>query len=116
MTSAPDHDAALPGGFAELERWVAEWALPRQLERSATRQSATMEKINAFYQATLPRLPEILELLGRYAAGADIPKDVERLFHLSLSMGEIAPAVELFQQPGVPYGFELQRFKPTHDG
>ena len=75
-----------------------------------------MQKITAFYQAMLPRLPEILELLGKYPAGGKIPKDVELLYHLSLSMGEIAPAVELFDQPGVPYGFELQRFKPTHEG
>lgn len=117
MTSVPDPATALlPEGFAELEPWVAAWALPRQLERSAARQAAPMEKITAFYRAMLPRLPEILELLGKYPAGSEIPQDVERLYHLSLSIGEIAPAVELFNQPGVPYGFELQRFKPTHEG
>lgn len=117
MTSAPKRtSSSLPDGFSELEEFVADWALPRQIERSTTRQSATMEKIMSLYQAVLPRLPEILEFLGEYSADGDIPEDVKRLFHLSLSMGEIAPAVELFNQPGVPYGFELQRFKPTHEG
>ena len=74
-----------------------------------------MKKILSFYHATLPRLPDILEFLGHYPVDGDIPEDVERLLHLSLSMGEIAPAVELFNQPGVPYGFDLQRFKPTHE-
>jgi hypothetical protein len=49
----------LPEAFADLAPYLA-WALPTGRERCAKRRSSTMTEINAFYQAMLPRMDEIL--------------------------------------------------------
>ena len=43
------------------------------------------------------------------------PDDVKRLFFMTLSLAEVAPAVENFGQPGVVDGYEYTRFVPVHD-
>ena len=55
----------LPEPFADLAPYLA-WSLPTDRERSAKRQSSTMEEINAFYHAMLPRMEEILSCLEQY--------------------------------------------------
>jgi hypothetical protein len=57
---------------------------------------------------------EILTLLDGFAT-EHVPPDVERLFWLTLSLAEIAPAVENFGQPGVVDGYDFVRFVPVHD-
>lgn len=102
----------LPDCFKDLESLVSAWALPTGSERSGKRLSSTMEEINAFYNAMLPRMDEILEYLSQFPID-ELPEDVRRLYYLALSLAEIAPAVELFKQPGVVDGFEAARFMPV---
>ena len=103
----------LPDQFQDLTPFLA-WALPTERERSAKRQSSTMAEINAFYQALFPRMKEILPFLDQFAQ-ENVPEDVQQLFHLTLSLAEVAPAVENFGQPSVVEGYDVARFVPQHE-
>ena len=47
----------LPPGFSDLEPFVADWCLDSEPERYAKRLSSTMEEIQQFYDAIMPRVP-----------------------------------------------------------
>ena len=47
----------LPPEFADLEPFAG-WALPTERERYAHRLSSTMQELQAFYEAALPRLDD----------------------------------------------------------
>lgn len=101
----------LPRGFEDLEPFV-EWSLATELERSARRQASSMADIQRFYDAMLPRMEEILQFLQRCPPD-DNPADVQTLFQMTLSLAEIAPAVENFHQPSVVDGYDVKRFIPV---
>jgi hypothetical protein len=103
----------LPEPFADLAPYLA-WSLPTERERSVKRQSSTMDEIQAFYQAMLPRMEAILSYLAQYPL-EQVPQDVQRLFDLALTLAEIAPAVENFGQPNVVEGYDVARFIATHE-
>jgi hypothetical protein len=103
----------LPAHFAELEPFLG-WSLATERERTAKRQTSSMAEIKAYYDAMLSRLDEILEYLTDFPR-EDVPSDVQRLFFLSMSLAEIAPAVENFGQPSVIDGYDYSRFVPIHD-
>jgi hypothetical protein len=103
----------LPPQFNDLDRFLA-WALPTERERTARRQTVAMPEIRSFYDAMVPRLAEILKFLDDFVP-EDIPSEVNRLFLLTMSLAEIAPAVENFGQPGVIDGYDYTRFIPVHD-
>lgn len=100
----------LPVAFRDLEPWLA-WSLATERERSAKRQSSTMEEIKAFYDVMLARMEEILAYLEQFPLD-DVPPETECLFYLTLSLAEVAPAAELYGQPGVVDGFDVSRFTP----
>jgi hypothetical protein len=103
----------LPTQFAELEPFLG-WALVTERERSARRHASSMSEIKAFYEAMTARLGEILNHLDEFTQ-EDAPDDVKRLFLLTMSLAEIAPAVENFNQPSVLDGYDYSRFIPVHD-
>jgi hypothetical protein len=103
----------LPAQFAELEPFLG-WSLATERERTAKRQTSSMPEIKAYYDAMLPGLDEILDYLNNFSQ-EDVPSDVQRLFFLSMSLAEIAPAVENFGQPSVVDGYDYSRFVPVHD-
>ena len=103
----------LPEGFRDLEAWL-EWSLATERERSAKRQASSMQDIKAFYDAILPRMDEVLSYLEQFPLD-NIPPDAQQLFYLTLSLAEIAPAVELFGQPSVVDGYDISRFTPGHE-
>jgi hypothetical protein len=103
----------LPAGFVELEPFL-DWSLATEHERSAKRQASSIAEIQAFYDAMVARLGEILSYLNNFSL-EDIPADVKRLSLLSLSLAEVAPAVENFGQPSVVDGYDISRFIPVHD-
>ena len=98
----------LPSEFSDLEPWV-EWALPTMAERSARRQASSMDQLQAFYDAMLPRMEAVLAHLAGIAVGDGDPENA-RLLDLTKSLAEIAPAVELFGEPTISYGYEVSRF------
>jgi len=103
----------LPQPFHDLEPYL-EWSLPTERERSAKRQGSTMAEIKAFYEVILARMEEILPYLAQFPP-EHIPRDVQRLFFLTLSLAEVAPAVENFGQPSVVEGYDISRFIPVHE-
>ena len=105
-------DALLPGQFQGLEKWI-DWSLETEDERSDRRQASTMEDIKAFYDAMLARMEEVLPYLEQFSLDA-LPDDASRLFYLTLSLAEVAPAVEQFGQPSVVDGYDIKRFVASH--
>lgn len=103
----------LPASFAELEPFVS-WSLATERERTAKRHTSDMAALRAFYDTMLPRLGEILQYLDDFPL-EDVPDEVQRLFLLTLSLAEIAPAVENFGQPSVRDGYDYSRFIPVHE-
>lgn len=97
----------LPAQFHNLEQWRA-WSLATEPERSAKRQASTMKDIKAFYDAMLARMEEVLPYLEQFSVD-DLPQEATRLFYLTLSLAEVAPAVEQFGQPSVVDGYDVKR-------
>ena len=104
----------LPEGFAELETWASEWALPTQNTRWDKRLASTREELFTFYNAVLPHLEPILDHVDQYPLG-ELPAQSARLFDLALMHAEIAPNVELYDgDPNVPHSYEEKRFIAVH--
>jgi hypothetical protein len=103
----------LPEQFQELESFLI-WALNAERERSVKRHSSTMSELRAFYDAMIARLQEILDFLNGFSQD-NAPAHVKRLSLLTLSLAEVAPAVENFRQPGVVDGYDYSRFISLHD-
>jgi hypothetical protein len=88
-----------------------EWSLPTESERGAKRRASSMQELEAFYAGMMARMSEVLPHLEQSSA-RDIPVETERLLYLTLSLAEVAPAVELFAEPTVSYGYDVARFVP----
>ena len=103
----------LPEAFHDLEPWL-EWSLATEGERSAKRQSSSMADLRAFYAAMLARMEEVLAHLEQFPPD-QLPPEAERLLLMTLSLAEVAPAVELFGQASVVDGYDIARLTPEHD-
>ncbi len=101
-------ESFLPAAFHDLEKWNA-WSLATEQERSDKRQASTMTEIKAFYDTILARMEEVLQYVEQFPL-EKMPADAQRLFYLTLSLAEVAPAVELFGQPSVIDGYDIKRF------
>jgi hypothetical protein len=104
-------DHILPKHFEDLEPF-ADWALASEVSRSRKRWSSSMEDITRFYDAMTGRLVAAIEHLDRFDIDA-LPEPEDRLMSLALSLAEIANAVEIYGQPGVPNAFSPERYVPV---
>jgi hypothetical protein len=100
----------LPAGFEALEPFVASWVLADASARMARRQSSDMAEIKRFYEAIVPLGERALDWLRPYKLG-ELPPEGERLLKLMLSLAEIGPAVEWFDNPAVYDGFPIERIR-----
>lgn len=107
-----DRAQSLPAGFEDLEVFVAKWALPREIDRIRTRWTSPMEELRRFYDAMRPRLDAIIEHLNKFDLN-QLSEPDRRLLHLSLSLAEIADAVEIYGASEVPYAFDPFRYPPS---
>jgi hypothetical protein len=107
---SPPATIALPQGFEALEPFVADWVLPDATARMAKRQGSTLQDIRRFYDAMLPTGERALEYLRQFQLGV-LPPEVQRLLGLMLSLAEIAPAVEWYNDPRVYDGFDVGRIR-----
>lgn len=105
-----DEASLLPPGFALLEPFLADWALPDAQARMARRQASRIEDIRRFYDAILPLGEAALAYLRGHALGA-LPPQGERLLKLMLALAEVAPAVEWYNDPMVFDGFPIERIR-----
>lgn len=101
--------APLPAAFEELNRFVEVWALPSETERTTRRHTAGMPAIVEFKDAMLARVDDIVAWLDQFELDK-LPEDAKTLMCLLLSLAEVAPVIEFYQQPFVIDGYDPFRF------
>ena len=107
-------DTALPEKFDYLEKFLP-WALDSERERNRKRLGSSMDEIGEFYTALLADAEPILEYLNNFSL-SDMPQAEKNLLNLTLSLAEVANAVELFKtQPGGIDGFDPERVLIMHE-
>ena len=104
----------LPEEFADLEPLAEQWALATETERNRRRLASRMSEVQALYDTLLPRTEAVLSYLGQFPLD-NLPEGAERLFQLTLSLAEVATAVEFFKQPSVVDGYDSARLEFCHD-
>jgi hypothetical protein len=90
----------LPADFADLEPF-AEWAIPTERARYAKRLDSTMDELQAFYDAALPRLEAGMSYLEQFDVDA-MPDDAKHLLWLFCALVTVSFPVEVWRQPKVP--------------
>jgi hypothetical protein len=92
--------STLPADFADLEPF-ADWGIATERARYAKRLSSTMDELQAFYDAAIPRLDAAASYLERFDVEA-LPEDAKRLLWLCCSLVTVSFPVEVWRQPKVP--------------
>jgi hypothetical protein len=95
--------AVLPQGFEALQPFAATWGkLESQEERYLLRQHSSMTELKQFYDAAAPRLDEVFDYLDKFPMDK-LPDSEALLYRTVLGLTEAAMAIEVFNQPCVPY-------------
>jgi hypothetical protein len=102
-----------PAQFRHLERF-ADWSLATETERNRKRHASTMAEIRAFRDAIMAGIDSLITYLNRVDL-ADLPPSDLPLLYLLLSLAEIAPAVEFYDQQAVVDGYDTTRFPADED-
>jgi hypothetical protein len=102
----------LPERFRDLELLATRWALPTEAERHAQRLASTIADLRILYDSMMPRIEDILAYLSEFQLES-LSNEARNLLHLSFSLAEIGPAVELYGQSEVPDGYDSRRFIPA---
>jgi hypothetical protein len=90
----------LPAEFDDLEPFAG-WALPGERARYQKRLASSMEEMQAFYDAALPRLDAICAYLDRFPID-DLPDDAKHLLWLGCALVNVSFPVEVWRQQRVP--------------
>jgi hypothetical protein len=91
----------LPEGFADLEAYVADWALATRKQRYAARLDRPFDDLVVFYDAVAPRAEEAIAYLDTQHIDALSGEDT-RLLHLLYSFILVSYAVNVFHQNKIP--------------
>jgi len=91
----------LPPEFSDLERFVADWCLDSEPERYAKRLASSMDEIEEFYDAVMPRSEDAIQYLEKLPLD-DLPEDATRLLKLLYSLILMSFPVEIWRQPYIP--------------
>lgn len=110
----PKKNTQLPEQFKALQDYVGLWALDSETERNIQRHRQSMESIIDFKNAMMAQIDEILEFVNRKPL-TELDDVDSTLLQLLLSLAEIAPAVESYNQQAVVYGFDPRRFAAEED-
>lgn len=100
----------LPKGFEDLEKHVEYWAKPTESERRLQRDATDIETIKSFYDDIIDRTASALEYLNARDMNAFNEAET-KLFSLTLSLAEIAPCVEWYNQVRVIDGVVPDRYE-----
>ena len=93
----------LPEGFEALQPYAGTWGkLDSQEERYLLRQHSSMAELKAFYDAAAPRLEEVFGHLDKFPMDK-LPEPEALLYRTMLGLTEAAMAIEVFNQPCVPF-------------
>jgi hypothetical protein len=93
--------ALLPSEFSELEPFAAKWCLAAEADRYHQRLSSTMDEMQAFYEAIVPRAEEAMTYCDKFPLD-EMPEDALNLLHLLYSMVMVSFPIEVFHQPRIP--------------
>jgi hypothetical protein len=93
--------SALPAQFGALEPFAGTWCLGTERERYSQRLASTVEEMQAFYDAVVPRAEEAMTYLEQFPVDS-LPEDALNLLHLLYSMIQVSFPVEVWRQPRVP--------------
>ena len=99
----------LPQAFAELEAY-GDWALGIEAERNRKRNRSSVEEMDNFYSAIMPRMREIVSYLNDRDLHKLTAED-QALLNLSLALMEISFPVEYHRSSSVPNGFPFERYE-----
>jgi len=91
----------LPEGFADLERWVDDWALATRAERYAARLDRPFDDLVSFYDGIAPHAERAIAYLDGRDIN-DLDPAAKRLMHLLYSMILMSYAVNIFKQNRIP--------------
>jgi hypothetical protein len=91
----------LPAEFADLEPFAATWCLATEPERYGQRMASTVDEMQAFYDAMVPRAEAAMAHLEHFPFDS-LPEDGVNLLHLLYSMVQVSFPVEVWRQPRVP--------------
>jgi hypothetical protein len=91
----------LPTEFADLEPFAATWCLATEHDRYAQRLASTMDELQAFYDAGMPRAEEAIAYCDTFALD-DLPEDAQHLLQLVYSLVMVSFPVEAWRQPHIP--------------
>lgn len=96
----PRRTVLLPEQFAELAPYT-HWVLETWRERYDLRLASSMDEMQAFYDATMPRLQEIIDHCNQFDID-DLPEPERNVLLLTFALGEASFPVEAWRQPRVP--------------
>ena len=91
---------ALPDQFADLAPFT-DWIFDTWRPRYEKRLASTMDEMQAFYDAILPRMADIIEYCNAFDLD-DLPEDARNLLLLTFAFCEASFPVEAWRQPRVP--------------
>jgi len=94
-------EALLPAQFSALEPYASTWCLATERERFARRLASTMEEMQAFYDAFVPRAEEAITYCDGFPLD-DMPDDALHLLQLLYSLVMVSFPVEAWRQPNIP--------------
>ena len=109
-TEANSSQVTLPEQYRDLEPWATRFAHPSEAERYAVRATADFSELESFYEAMLPRMPSILEELGKHPAN-DAQPDILRLANLGCAFMDVSLSIEIFKQPIGTEGLDWRRIE-----
>ncbi len=92
--------STFPAQFADLEPY-ADWALPSEGDRYAKRLASSMDELQAFYDAVMPRLEGSTDYLKSVSLDGISDED-QHLLWLFSSLITVSFPVEVWRQPRVP--------------
>ena len=93
--------ALLPNEFSDLEPFAQKWCRATERERWTERVSSTIDEMQEFYDAILPRVEEALTYLDKFSID-DMPDDAVHLLQMVYSFVVVSFPVELWRQQYPP--------------
>jgi hypothetical protein len=106
MTEAP-----LPPPFADLSRYVGDWALPSEKARFEKRVGSSLQDVRSFNDAMYARIDDIIVYLNQFPLDA-IPPEAQTLLTLARAYMETSHPVDLgWSTTDLEDAFPSARFK-----
>ena len=91
----------LPAQFADLEHFAKKWVLPSANDRYQVRLDSTMEEMQDFYDAVLPRGDEMFAYLDQFSYD-ELPAQAVNVLWLLCALSVVSFACDVFMQPMIP--------------